>query len=99
MEQEIMTQTTQHYTPEQTTAWLRGLLALAWADGHFDPEEQELITSLTHEELETEQDVSALEPISPEELAAILGKKNQHSRELLKNRCHGGISGWSLFGG
>jgi tellurite resistance protein len=85
MEQEIMTQTTQTpYTPEQTTAWLRGLLALAWADGHFDPEEQELIASLTHEELETEQDVSTLEPISPEELATILGKQTNTAENFLR---------------
>jgi tellurite resistance protein len=80
-----MTQTTQTpYTSEQTTAWLRGLLALAWADGHFDPEEQELITALTHEELETEQDVSVLDPISPEELAAILGKHTNTAENFLR---------------
>ncbi len=80
-----MTQTTQTpYTPEQTTAWLRGLLALAWADGHFDPEEQELIASLTHGELETEQDVSVLDPISPEELAAVLGKQSKTAENFLR---------------
>ncbi len=80
-----MTQMTQTpYTPEQTTAWLRGLLALAWADGHFDPQEQELITALTHEELETEQDVSALEPISPEELATVLGKQSNTAENFLR---------------
>lgn len=80
-----MTITTQTpYTPEQTTAWLRGLLALAWADGHFDPEEQELITALTHEELETKQDVSVLDPISPEELATILGKQTNTAENFLR---------------
>jgi tellurite resistance protein len=79
-----MTQTTQHYTPEQTIAWLRGLLALAWADGHFDPEEQELIASLTHEELDTEADVSALEPISAAELADVLGKQTDTAENFLR---------------
>lgn len=80
-----MIQTTKTpYTPEQTTAWLRGLLALAWADGHFDPEEQELITALTHEELETEQDVSVLDPISPEELAEVLGHQTDTAENFLR---------------
>jgi tellurite resistance protein len=40
-----------NYSPEQVAAWLRGLLAIAWADGNFDPEEQELIAALTQDEL------------------------------------------------
>ncbi len=80
-----MTHTTQTpYTPEQTTAWLRGLLALAWADGHFDPEEQELIASLTQEEFNTQQDVSTLDPISPEELATVLGKQTDTAENFLR---------------
>ncbi|MGB3534498.1 MAG: Mo-dependent nitrogenase C-terminal domain-containing protein [Microcoleaceae cyanobacterium] len=80
-----MTQTTHTpYTAEQTTAWLRGLLALAWADGHFDPEEQDLITALTHDELESEQDVSALDPISPAELATFLGKNTNIAENFLR---------------
>jgi tellurite resistance protein len=62
------------YSSEQITAWLRGLLTIAWADGNFDPEEQELITSLTQDELALDVDLKSLDIIEPEELAAILGK-------------------------
>lgn len=62
------------YSSEQITAWLRGLLTIAWADGNFDPEEQELITSLTQDELALDVDLKSLDVIEPEELAAILGK-------------------------
>ena len=63
------------YSSEQITAWLRGLLTIAWADGNFDPEEQELITSLTQEELALGVELDSLEVITPEELAAKLGKR------------------------
>ncbi|MEA5581786.1 Mo-dependent nitrogenase C-terminal domain-containing protein [Nodularia harveyana UHCC-0300] len=63
------------YSSEQITAWLRGLLTVAWADGHFDPEEQELITSWTKDELALGIELDSLEIITPEELAAKLGKK------------------------
>ena len=39
------------YSSEQIIAWLRGLLTIAWADGNFDTQEQELITNLTKDEL------------------------------------------------
>ncbi len=65
------------YTNEQIVAWLRGLLTIAWADGHFDPEEQELITQLTEEELALGTDINNLEQITPAELAdAFTGNKN-----------------------
>ncbi len=63
------------YSSEQITAWLRGLLTIAWADGNFDPEEQELISSLTKDELALEVELDSLEVITPEELAAKLGKR------------------------
>ncbi len=37
------------YTNEQIAAWLRGLLTIAWTDGRYDKEEQELIAELTKE--------------------------------------------------
>ncbi len=80
-----MTTTAQSsYTDEQTTAWLRGLLTLAWADGQFDPEEQEVITSLTHEQLGTDADVTTLEVISPQELATVLGKGTTTAENFLR---------------
>jgi tellurite resistance protein len=63
------------YSNEQITAWLRGLLTIAWADGKFDPEEQELITTLTKSELAPSLEWDSLGVIEPEELAAVLGKK------------------------
>lgn len=66
-----MASTTQSpYTDEQISIWLRGLLTLAWSDGHFDVEEQTLITALTHQELTSADKSEALEPVSPEEIAA-----------------------------
>lgn len=61
------------YTSEQITAWLRGLLTLAWADGDFDAEEQKLIASITQNELAPNLDLGRLETITPTELAAVLG--------------------------
>lgn len=61
------------YTSEQITAWLRGLLTLAWADGDFDAEEQKAIASITQNELAPNLDLGQLETITPTELAAVLG--------------------------
>ncbi len=61
-------------TSEQISAWLRGLLTIAWADGHFDQEEQDLIADLTQSELAPCVDLGSLSPVSPEELAVVLGK-------------------------
>lgn len=71
-------------TQEQTTAWLRGLLALAWADGEFDPREKELIDSLSHDELEIDTDWDKLELITPQELAAVLGKDTAIAENFLR---------------
>lgn len=59
------------YTNEQIVAWLRGLLSIAWADGDFDPQEQEIITVLTQEPT-VESKLDSFEKITPEELAAVL---------------------------
>ncbi|NES23280.1 MAG: nitrogenase [Symploca sp. SIO3E6] len=81
-----MTSTTQSsYTEEQISAWLRGLFTIAWADGHFDPEEQEVLAQLTHEELSSASDLQSLEQrISPEELAAALGKDPTTAENFLR---------------
>ena len=56
------------YTPEQIKVWFRGLLTIAWADGHFDEEEKSLITSMTQEEFAPNIGFfDAIEPISSEE--------------------------------
>ncbi|MGB5897660.1 MAG: nitrogenase, partial [Geitlerinemataceae cyanobacterium] len=61
------------YTAEQTSAWLRGLLAIAWADGDFDEKEQQAIAALTYEDESFQEDWATLEPIAPEKLAEVLG--------------------------
>ncbi|EKV01320.1 tellurite resistance protein [Leptolyngbya sp. PCC 7375] len=60
------------YTEEQIKAWLRGLLAIAWADGEFDAQEQELIHTMMDEEFAPGLDFETFEPITPADLAAVL---------------------------
>jgi tellurite resistance protein len=71
-------------TDEEIAAWLRGLLTVAWADGNFDEEEQKLIASLTHDRLDPVSVEAGFEPISPEELAAVLGKGTAAGENFLR---------------
>ncbi|MDX2270740.1 MAG: Mo-dependent nitrogenase C-terminal domain-containing protein [Cyanobacteriota bacterium] len=68
-------------SPAQAHLWLRGLLSLAWADGHYDPQEQALIEDLIRSEWPQEAD-QPLEPISPEELGQQLDPK--HAEDFLR---------------
>lgn len=80
-----MTSTTESaYTSEQISVWMRGLLTLAWSDGHFDEEEQHLISALTHQELSAEAKDPSLQPVSPEELAAALGDSPSAAENFLR---------------
>ncbi len=72
------------YTDKQIIAWLRGLLTVAYADGHFDPEEQELIAKLTQDELIPHTDLGDLEPISSTELARELGEDQNTKENFLR---------------
>ncbi|WP_414587852.1 DUF533 domain-containing protein [Scytonema sp. PCC 10023] len=72
------------YSNEQIAAWLRGLLAIAWADGNFDAQEQQLIASITDKELAPNIKFESLEPIEPEELAAVLGKNTTAAENFLR---------------
>lgn len=72
------------YTTEQIRAWLRGLLTIAWADGQFDPQEQELMTQLTQDELAPATDLGELEVISPQDLAAALGPDKHTAENFLR---------------
>ncbi|MFM5888833.1 MAG: Mo-dependent nitrogenase C-terminal domain-containing protein [Dolichospermum sp.] len=69
---------------EQIIAWLRGLLTIAWADGNFDAQEQELITNLTKNELAPAVQWDSLEIITIDELAAILGKGTPIAENFLR---------------
>ncbi|MEH2022852.1 Mo-dependent nitrogenase C-terminal domain-containing protein [Nostoc sp.] len=80
-----MTSTVQSpYSSEQIAAWLRGLLTIAWADGNFDDQEQELIASITKDELAPKIKFDSLEVITPEELAAVLGKATPAAENFLR---------------
>lgn len=72
------------YSSEQISAWLRGLLTIAWADGNFDEQEKQLITSITHEELSPGMNVESFEAIAPEELAAVFGKGTPIAENFLR---------------
>lgn len=72
------------YSNEQIAAWLRGLLTVAWADGNFDAQEQELIANITDKELAPKINFESLEPIEPEELAAVLGKNTTAAENFLR---------------
>ena len=72
------------YSSEQISAWLRGLLTIAWADGNFDEQEKQLITAITQEELVPGMSVEALEAITPEELAAVFGKSTPIAENFLR---------------
>lgn len=72
------------YTDEQITVWLRGLLSIAWVDGHFAPEEQALITTLIEQDLLSTIDLESAITISPTELAEILGPDPQMAENFLR---------------
>ncbi|MEY3869164.1 MAG: hypothetical protein RLZZ338_3055 [Cyanobacteriota bacterium] len=60
-------------TNEHITAWVRGLLSIAWADGVLEEEEKEMISNLTHTELASLSLEGEFTPITPSELATVLG--------------------------
>lgn len=72
------------YTQEQVKVWLRGLLSIAWADGHFDEEEKDLITDMTKDELAPCLNFETFEPISPESLAQTLPPKSEIAEDFLR---------------
>lgn len=75
-----MSQNVQSQTLEQVTAWLRGLLTVAWADGHFSPDEQALI-----EQMVQDNDALAnLQPILPAQLARALEPSPQDAENFLR---------------
>lgn len=80
-----MTSTVQPtYSDIQIATWLRGLLTIAWADGHFDPEEQELIVGLTQSELAPCLDLESFEPISAKDLAIGLGEDPNAAENFMR---------------
>jgi tellurite resistance protein len=72
------------YSNEQIAVWLRGLLTIAWVDGNFDTQEKELIANITDKELAPKINFETLEPIEPQELAAVLGKNTTAAENFLR---------------
>jgi len=54
------------------SAWLRGLLTVAWADNEYSQEEKDLIKGLIKDDLGPNTNIGVLKPISAPELAAAL---------------------------
>lgn len=79
-----MTSVVNSYTKEQVEVWLRGLLTVAWADGNFEPDEQELIATLIQEQQEPKLDLSSVETITGGELAAVLGQDTKIAENFLR---------------
>ena len=71
-------------TNEEITAWLRGLLTIAWADGNFDEYEQKMIANLTEDELRPVSFEGVFEPITGEELATALGQDTAKGEDFLR---------------
>jgi tellurite resistance protein len=72
------------YSSEQISAWLRGLLTIAWADGDFNEDEKNLIAGLTQTELAPRLDLAEIETIAPAELAASLGNDADTAENFLR---------------
>jgi tellurite resistance protein len=72
------------YTDEQIAVWLRGLLTVAWADGHFDPEEQTLIAELTQVELAPQTDLGKVEAITPKDLGLSLAADQNIAENFMR---------------
>ena len=72
------------YSDSQIIAWLRGLYTVALADGHYDPEEQEMIAEITHDIANQDDKVNSLEAITPDELATALGEESKTAENFLR---------------
>ncbi|NBD16392.1 MAG: nitrogenase [Cyanobacteria bacterium] len=78
------TKLSQPKSNQEASAWIRGLLTVAWADGDFDLEEKHLITKITKEELTPDLELNQIDLISPEELATTLGQDKKVAENFLR---------------
>jgi tellurite resistance protein len=72
------------YTDTQLNVWLRGLLAIAWADGDFTAAERATIIDQTQTELAPGIDLSHLDPICTDELVASFGHCSHMAENFLR---------------
>jgi tellurite resistance protein len=72
------------YTDTQLHVWLRGLLAIAWADGDCTVDERTTIIDLTQIELAPGIDLRHLDPICIDELVASFGHCSHMAENFLR---------------
>jgi tellurite resistance protein len=72
------------YSSEQITAWLRGLVTVAWADGQFSDAEKALIDQLVTTELAPDLSTDIYEPITPKDLEQQLGSDTSVGENFLR---------------
>jgi tellurite resistance protein len=72
------------YSSDQIVAWLRGLVTVAWADGHFSDAEKALIDQLVTTELAPDLATDIYESIAPEALAEQLGPEASVGENFLR---------------
>jgi len=74
------------YTDQQLRVWLRGLLTIAWADGHYEPEEQATVSEIIHQITSIDPNSQLpLEPISSQELVGVLGHDATIAEEFVRS--------------
>lgn len=66
------------------SAWLRGLLTIAWADGEYNAEEKKLIEGLVKDDLCPDINIGSLKPISGVELADAFGRDTPTAENFLR---------------
>lgn len=80
-----MTTSQMPYSQVQISAWLRGLLSVAWADSNFSESEKDLLHELVQSpELSSNVKLDDLKPINPSELADALGKDPHIGQNFLR---------------
>jgi tellurite resistance protein len=72
------------YAAEQIGAWLRGLVTLAWSDGHFSDIEKALIEQLLATDVAPIALKDGVETITPTELALQLGGDTATAENFLR---------------
>jgi tellurite resistance protein len=72
------------YTDTQLNIWLRGLLAIAWADGDCTVDERTTIIDLTQTALPPGSDLRHLDPICTDELVASFGHCSHMAENFLR---------------
>jgi tellurite resistance protein len=77
---------------EQTLTWLRGLLTVAWADGHFDPPEQSLIEDFMRQKHADDLPQRSFDPIAAPDLAASLGRDRSLAENFLRTAVMVGLA-------